>query len=59
MKQEFMRRLLSILEYLKVYDIDWGILKADANISVRESSYTRVEIKNITGFKGDRARARL
>ncbi|MEK6961472.1 MAG: Asp-tRNA(Asn)/Glu-tRNA(Gln) amidotransferase subunit GatB [Nanoarchaeota archaeon] len=49
--REFMRRLLSILEYLKVYDIDWGILKADANISVRESSYTRVEIKNITGFK--------
>lgn len=47
--REFLKQLTSILKYLKVYD--GGILKADANVSIKEKNYTRVEIKNITGFK--------
>lgn len=47
--REFMKQLIAILTYLKIYD--GGILKADANISIKEKNYTRVEIKNITGFK--------
>ena len=49
--RDFMRKLLSILEYLEIFDATTGIIKADANVSVQESGYTRVEIKNITGFK--------
>lgn len=49
--RDFMNKLITILEYLDVFDIDSCIIKADANISIRESGYTRVEIKNITGFK--------
>lgn len=49
--REFMRRLLSVLEYLEVYDSSWCALKADVNISIKESNFTRVEIKNVTGFK--------
>ena len=49
--REFMKQLISILEYLEIFDMNNGIIKADANISIRESNYTRVEIKNITGFK--------
>ena len=39
------------MDYLEVFDVNEGIIKADANVSVKESGYTRVEIKNITGFK--------
>ena len=49
--REFMKHLITTLGYLKIFDINNGIIKADANISVRESDYTRVEIKNITGFR--------
>jgi len=49
--RDFMKRLLSVLEYLGIYDAQTGVMKADANISVKESGFTRVEIKNITGFK--------
>lgn len=49
--REFMRRLLSVLEYVEVYDSSWCALKADVNISIKESGFTRVEIKNVTGFK--------
>jgi len=49
--RDFMKRLLSILEYLNIYDVQTGVLKADANISIKESGFTRAEIKNITGFK--------
>jgi aspartyl-tRNA(Asn)/glutamyl-tRNA(Gln) amidotransferase subunit B len=48
--RDFMKRLISVLQYLGIFD-DSCILKADANISVKESGYTRVEIKNISGFK--------
>ncbi|MBI4151953.1 Asp-tRNA(Asn)/Glu-tRNA(Gln) amidotransferase subunit GatB, partial [Candidatus Woesearchaeota archaeon] len=49
--REFLNRLASILTYLDVFNVDQCILKADANISIKESGYTRVEIKNISGFK--------
>ena len=49
--REFMKQLITVLNYLEVFDINIGIIKADANISIKESGYTRVEIKNITGFK--------
>ncbi len=49
--REFMKQLINILNYLKIFDVEKCIIKADANISIKESDYTRVEIKNITGFK--------
>ena len=49
--RDFLNQLISILTYLKIFDVNNGIIKADANISIRESGYIRVEIKNITGFK--------
>jgi aspartyl-tRNA(Asn)/glutamyl-tRNA(Gln) amidotransferase subunit B len=49
--RDFMKQLISILNYLGIFDVDRCIIKADANISIKESNYTRVEIKNITGFK--------
>jgi len=48
--RDFMKQLISILKYLGIYD-DTCIIKADANISIKESGYVRSEIKNITGFK--------
>lgn len=49
--RDFMKQLISVLNYLKIFDVNRCIIKADANISVKESDYTRVEVKNITGFK--------
>lgn len=49
--REFLNELLSLISYLEVFDNDKGIIKVDANISIKESDYTRIEIKNITGFK--------
>ncbi len=49
--REFMKQLITILDYLEIFDVNEGIIKADANISIKESGYARVEIKNITGFK--------
>ncbi len=49
--REFIKRLMHVLSYIKIFDENDGVIKADANISVKESSYTRVEIKNITGAK--------
>jgi len=47
----FMKKLVTILRRLKIFDVKKCIIKADANVSIRESGYKRVEIKNITGFK--------
>ena len=47
--RDFMKQLITVLHYLKIYDK--GIIKADANVSLKKNEYTRVEIKNITGFK--------
>ena len=49
--RDFMKQLITILEYLEIFDSNNCIIKADANISIKESNYTRAEIKNITGFK--------
>jgi len=49
--REFMKKLITILEYLEIFDDKEGIIKADANISIKESGYVRSEVKNITGFK--------
>lgn len=49
--RNFMKQLITILEYLEIFDVNNCIIKADANISIKESNYTRAEIKNITGFK--------
>ncbi|MBI2208162.1 Asp-tRNA(Asn)/Glu-tRNA(Gln) amidotransferase subunit GatB [Candidatus Woesearchaeota archaeon] len=49
--REFMKQLITTLNYLKIFDVNNGIIKADANISIKESHHTRIEIKNITGFK--------
>ena len=48
--REFMKQLRIILEYLEIFNIN-GTIKADVNISTKENNFTRVEIKNITGFK--------
>ncbi len=45
----FLKRLITTLNYLGIYDEKTGSIKADANISIK--GYERVEIKNITGFK--------
>ncbi|PIY60332.1 Asp-tRNA(Asn)/Glu-tRNA(Gln) amidotransferase GatCAB subunit B, partial [Candidatus Woesearchaeota archaeon CG_4_10_14_0_8_um_filter_47_5] len=47
----FMKELITLLDTLNVFDVKDGLIKADCNISVRESGYTRVEIKNVSGFK--------
>ena len=49
--REFMRRLIEVVRYLDIFDINTCIIKADANVSIREAGYVRTEIKNITGFK--------
>jgi len=49
--RDFLKELIRILTYLKIFDVNNGIIKADANISIKESGYVRSEIKNITGFK--------
>jgi len=49
--RDFMNQLIKVLQYLEIFNIETCILKADANISLRESGYQRVEVKNITGFK--------
>ncbi len=49
--RDFMKQLITILEYLEIFDVDNCIIKADANISIKESDYTKAEIKNVTGFK--------
>ncbi|MBW2981076.1 Asp-tRNA(Asn)/Glu-tRNA(Gln) amidotransferase subunit GatB [Candidatus Woesearchaeota archaeon] len=49
--RDFMNQLITVLEYLEIFDVNNCIIKADANVSVKESGYVRSEIKNITGFK--------
>ena len=49
--RDFMKQLITVIDYLEIFDVNDGIIKADANISIKESNYIRVEIKNITGFK--------
>ncbi len=47
--REFLKRLITLIHYLGIFDPNEGVIKADANISIK--GYERAEIKNITGFK--------
>jgi len=49
--RDFMKQLITILNYLGIFDINNNIIKADANVSVKESGFVKQEVKNITGFK--------
>lgn len=49
--RDFMKQLVLILQYLNIFDVNRCIIKADANVSIKESGYVRSEIKNVTGFK--------
>lgn len=49
--REFLRKLIEIVNYLGIYDSDKSTVKVDANVSISSTDYTRVEIKNISGFK--------
>jgi len=49
--REFLKKLISIIGYLGIYDQNRNPIKVDANISIKEKGYTKVEIKNISGFK--------
>ena len=49
--RDFMKQLITVLGYLGIFDLNTGIIKADANISIKESGYVKQEVKNITGFK--------
>lgn len=46
----FMNKLVSVLKYLGVFD-EASTIKADVNVSVEKTGFTRVEVKNVTGFK--------
>src|SRR3989344_1237368 len=37
--RDFMKQLITVLNYLEIFDINNGIIKADANVSVKESNY--------------------
>jgi aspartyl-tRNA(Asn)/glutamyl-tRNA(Gln) amidotransferase subunit B len=45
----FMKKLITILSYLEIFNINTCIIKADVNVNIKP--YPRVEIKNVTGFK--------
>lgn len=49
--RDFMKKLITVLNYIGIFDQNHCIIKADANISIKESGYIRSEVKNITGFK--------
>ena len=49
--REFMKSLVTLLQYLGIFDPDKNIIKADDNVSIKELNYVRSEVKNITGFK--------
>lgn len=49
--RDFMKQLITILDYLGIFDINKGIIKTDANVSIKESGFVKQEVKNITGFK--------
>lgn len=46
---DFLRKLVSIIEYLNIYDPKNFTIRVDANVSIGNGP--RVEVKNITGFK--------
>ncbi|MBN2881121.1 Asp-tRNA(Asn)/Glu-tRNA(Gln) amidotransferase subunit GatB [Candidatus Woesearchaeota archaeon] len=49
--REFIKKLLVLIDYINIFDQDNGIVKADLNISIKETNYRRVEIKGVSGLK--------
>lgn len=49
--RDFMKHLITVISYLDIFDINKNIIKADANVSIKESGFVKQEVKNITGFK--------
>lgn len=49
--REFMKQLITVINYLGIFDVNRCVIKADANVSIKKTNYKRVEIKNITGFR--------
>ena len=49
--RDFMKQLITVLSYLEIFNENGNIIKADANISIKESGFVKTEVKNITGFK--------
>ncbi len=49
--RNFMKKLISLLRYLEIFDPKKHRIKADVNVSIKESGYIRSEIKNITGAR--------
>ncbi len=47
--REFLDHLLKILNYIGVYKLGEGVMKADSNVSIEGSE--RVEVKNVSGFR--------
>lgn len=51
----FLYELRNLLSFLKVFNIQKGVMKADINVSVEETGFTRVEIKNVGSVQDIRA----
>ncbi len=49
--RQFMKKLVAVLNYLEIFEVNRCVLKADVNVSIAKTGYRRVEIKNVTGFK--------
>ncbi|NTV24340.1 MAG: Asp-tRNA(Asn)/Glu-tRNA(Gln) amidotransferase subunit GatB [Nanoarchaeota archaeon] len=49
--REFMDAFETLLLYLGIFEPGKNIIKADANVSVKETGYVRAEVKNISSFK--------
>lgn len=49
--RDFMKHLITILSYLEIFDENNNLIRADANVSIKESGFVKTEVKNITGFK--------
>lgn len=47
--REWLKELILVARYLGVYSEDFGI-KSDVNVSIEESGYKRVEIKNVNSL---------
>lgn len=47
--QDWLKEFILVLEYLNVINKDFGI-KSDVNVSIEESGYKRVEIKNVNSL---------
>ena len=47
--REFLKELVRIVKYLKIFNENSGVLKADLNLSI--PGHPRAEIKNVSGFK--------